>query len=269
MPSNPLDGCPPQTIGQLTRFVARLESLLAKNLLSIYLHGSLAMGCFNPRRSDLDILVVSRSGMQTQTKRRLAGLLLRQSNSPHPIEISFLSRDNLSPWRYPTPYDFHYSEDWRKKTGAELRSGEWRHWNKQVRYDPDLAAHITITRQRGVLLSGSPISTVLPEVPAADYLASIMNDTRGFLEGRVDDPVYAVLNICRVYAFKRDGLICSKREGGEWGLAALPAEFQPLVGRALEIYGGEESGWEIDKREMSSFLSSMREALLGRPADCG
>ncbi|WP_245585925.1 nucleotidyltransferase domain-containing protein [Paenibacillus pinihumi] len=31
---------------------------LGSNLAGIYVHGSVAMGCFNPEKSDLDLLVV-------------------------------------------------------------------------------------------------------------------------------------------------------------------------------------------------------------------
>jgi predicted nucleotidyltransferase len=32
--------------------------IFEKKLTGVYLHGSIAMGCFNPRKSDIDILVV-------------------------------------------------------------------------------------------------------------------------------------------------------------------------------------------------------------------
>ena len=35
-----------------------LQRLLGQNLLGIYLHGSLALGGFQPSRSDIDVIVV-------------------------------------------------------------------------------------------------------------------------------------------------------------------------------------------------------------------
>ncbi|MGN7761522.1 nucleotidyltransferase domain-containing protein [Paenibacillus sp. 22594] len=42
----------------LDQVVAPFKEELKGNLLGIYLHGSLAMGCFNPLKSDVDFLVV-------------------------------------------------------------------------------------------------------------------------------------------------------------------------------------------------------------------
>ncbi len=36
-----------------------LQRLLGQNLLGIYLHGSLALGGFQPGRSDIDVIVVT------------------------------------------------------------------------------------------------------------------------------------------------------------------------------------------------------------------
>ena len=41
----------------LARFVAVAHETIGENLLGVYLHGSVAMGCFNPKSSDLDLLV--------------------------------------------------------------------------------------------------------------------------------------------------------------------------------------------------------------------
>ena len=41
----------------LERFTAMSRRIFGGNLLGVYLHGSLAMGCFNPKKSDLDLLL--------------------------------------------------------------------------------------------------------------------------------------------------------------------------------------------------------------------
>ena len=54
----------------LTRFVEAAQEAISENLLGVYLHGSAAMGCFNPKSSDLDLLVGVRAGLEDLTKRR-------------------------------------------------------------------------------------------------------------------------------------------------------------------------------------------------------
>jgi streptomycin 3"-adenylyltransferase len=110
---------------QVERFCRDAHEILIGNLVGIYLHGSLAMGCFNPARSDIDLLVVTERPMTVATKRDVVRMLLRVSNVPRPIEISFLSRAQLAGWRYPTPFDLHYGEDWRASYEADLTTGAW------------------------------------------------------------------------------------------------------------------------------------------------
>ena len=42
----------------LNEFVEKSKEILGDNLVGIYLHGSSVMGCFNPKKSDLDLIIV-------------------------------------------------------------------------------------------------------------------------------------------------------------------------------------------------------------------
>ena len=253
--------CPEAVRAQVERLLTGLRSALDDNLLGVYLHGSLAMGCFNPQCSDIDLLVVTRRGMALETKRRVAGLLLRCSNDPRPVEISFLSGQNLHPWRHPTPYDFHYGEDWREKLQHQLTSGEWQKWNREVRTDADLAAHVTLTLNRGVCLYGKPMAEVFPAVPPEHYVYSIVSDFYWAEERIARYPVYFVLNACRVLAYLREGRICSKEEGGVWAIQALPDAFKTLVARALDMYRGDRLEGQFDTAGLQTFAAYMDECV--------
>src|SRR5688572_9537303 len=129
--------CPADVQSQVENFVGELRALRGTNLIGIYLHGSFAMGCFNPRQSDLDLLVLIDQNMAAASRKAMAALVLASSNHPRPVEISVLTQSHLHPWRYPTPFAFHYSESHR----AQFEQGDWKF---PVSVDPDLAAHITI-----------------------------------------------------------------------------------------------------------------------------
>jgi len=231
---------------QLTVLQAGIQAIIPDKLVGIYLHGSLAMGCFNPQHSDLDLLVVTQRSLTVAEKRRAIALLLQHSSAPHPVEISFLRRSDLRPWRYPTPFDLHYGEDWRDRFTRDLASGAWRHWNARGqprRRDPDLAAHVTVLRARGRVLLGPPIAEVFPPVPREHYLASIRSDLVWARERLAENPVYAILNSCRVYSYVREGRIASKAEGGEWALGRpgdeLSKNERDVISQALAVYRGE------------------------------
>jgi predicted nucleotidyltransferase len=137
------DNRPEELDRQIQCILAEFPKQMGNNLLGIYLHGSLAMGCFNTTTSDIDLLVLTRQKIQLIKKKALVKFLLAISGAPHPIEISFLRQEDMNPWQYPMTYDLHYSEAWRKRFGEDLTTGDWTQWNKQAQTDTDLAAHIS------------------------------------------------------------------------------------------------------------------------------
>src|ERR1700682_1826489 len=91
----------PQSVRtQINNLIATLQDTLLNNLVGVYLHGSLAMGCFNPQRSDIDLLVVTHNDMAVETKRDIVQYLLTCSLSPCPIEISFLVQKDIHPFQH-------------------------------------------------------------------------------------------------------------------------------------------------------------------------
>ncbi len=253
--------CPTAVKTQVNTFCAHLQALLETNLSGIYLHGSLAMGCFNPDRSDIDLLVVTARGMSIETKRRVVQLLLHASMAPSPIEISFLVEQQMHPFKHPLPFDLHYGESHREQYRQALINGEWMRWNDETRRDIDLAAHLTVTLVRGICLFGKPIKEVFPAVPAQYYAASIVDDFRWGRNRMAGNPVYFILNACRVYAYLIEGSIFSKDEGGSWGLLTLPGEYHSVIAQALEIYRGSRKDEPFDVAALDLFATYMDEQV--------
>jgi len=253
--------CPTTVETQVNTFCAHLQALLETNLSGIYLHGSLAMGCFNPDRSDIDLLVVTSQGMSIETKRRVIQLLLHASVAPNPIEISFLVEQQLHPFQHPLPFDLHYGESHREQYRQALISGEWMRWNDETKRDIDLATHLTVTLVRGICLFGKPVKEVFLPVPACYYIASIVGDFADAREGRLTMPVYFILNACRVYAYLLDGSIFSKDEGGSWGLLTLPGEYHSIIAQALHIYQGSRKDEPFDVAALDLFATYMDEQV--------
>jgi streptomycin 3"-adenylyltransferase len=226
---------PEPAASTLDQLAAELRQLLGANLQGLYVYGSLAFGCYNPARSDVDVLVLTRRRMAAETQRPVSELLRGFSTR---IEITFVSRADLDPWRHPCPFDYHFSHS------SEVHDGE----------GVDLASELTNARARGVALLGPAPEDALPPVPDEDYLDCLIRDTR-WARKRIDKiPVYTVLNGCRALAFSRERVILSKVEGAEWALRELPAEFAALVERALTLYRSEPGEDEqFDSEEIRAF----------------
>lgn len=254
--------CPIDVQQQLKRLCSEIQNLLADNLIGIYLHGSLAMGFFNPSHSDIDLLVVDRASIPPARKRDLGEFLLYLSNHPIPIEIHFLVYSDLHPWQYPPRFDFHYSEGWRARYEIDLQSDAWQAWDNPDQQDPDLGAHVAVARARGTVLIGPPVEMVFPLIPHADYLAAVRFDLEDAFHQIEANPVYHVLNICRTLGYLQTGRILSKAEGGEWAQANLPARFHAIISAALESYthGGPTGEFVTDQLvDFARFTKSIME----------
>lgn len=238
----------------LQRITNTFKVLMKEKLVGIYLHGSLAMGCFNQNKSDIDIIIVAKQKLTRDENRAIAKQLLMLHDeipSGRGIELSIVLETIARDFVYPTPFEFHYSDYHRERyqNDEDYNCGGFE--------DPDLAAHFTVIYQRGVTVYGRPIHAVFKSVDRTFYLQSILTDIANAPDEIVDSPVYSTLNLCRVLLFLRQGLVSSKKEGGEWGLNALPDKFHHIICYCLEEYSGLSKEFELEDAQLLEFSEYM------------
>ena len=209
-------------------------SAFASNLVGIYVHGSLAMDCFQWNHSDIDFIVVVRTEPSLQQKEHFirALLFLEPICPPKGLEMSVVLEKDVRHFTYPTPFSLHFSN--MHKTACQTHLADY--CRKMNGTDCDLAAHFTIIRHACIRLLGPAENELFDPVPRRDYLDSIKNDIISAPEEIIENPVYMILNLCRVLAFVKEDLILSKKEGGVWGINHLPDLYVPLVQAALLLY---------------------------------
>ncbi|QIW22147.1 aminoglycoside adenylyltransferase domain-containing protein [Bacillus thuringiensis] len=244
--------CSSDIKGFVFHLLCETKEIIKDDIIGFYVHGSLAMGGFNPKSSDIDVLVVTNNSMAIETKRKLTQLFLTCSNDPFPLEISFLNKEQLETWKHPCPFDFHYSEFWRKRYEEELSKGTNKYLNGEIKTDSDLAAHITITTHRGICIEGKPIVEVFPLVPRSHYISSIMGDFQECLENIEEDPIYCTLNLIRVFWYLKERIISSKQEAGNWGIASFPKEMSFTIQEVVNSYTNEKDIYIFETDELLS-----------------
>ena len=126
--------------------------------------------------------------------------------------------------------------------------------------DKDLAAHFTIVKKYGVVLYGEEIDNIFADVPRKDYIDSIWYDVEGAKEDILEEPVYVILNLCRVAAFIKNDLILSKKQGGEWALQNLSAQYHALISKALRSYMSETE-MDLANMEAQKFADYMLQMI--------
>ena len=221
-----------------TRFTDMSKVLFGENLIGVYLHGSLAMGCFNPKKSDLDLILIVEDDITAEQKKAFthAVVLFNEEAPEKGFELSIVKREFCDPFVYPTPYELHFSNTYLELAKTDPDT----YIEKLHGTDKDLAAHFTIINHYGVALYGKPVDEVFGAVPKQDYIDSIWFDVENAAEDILENPVYMTLNLCRVLAYLRDNLVLSKKAGGEWGVRFLQ-EYAAFVGEALRCYETDEN----------------------------
>ena len=254
-----------RVIGGVTAsFVEGSRAILGDNLVGIYLHGSAAMGCFNAKKSDVDLIAVVNHDMSEDVRRAYMDMAVAlNARAPEKgIEFSVVARDVCKPFVYPTPFLLHFSVahlQW-----YETDPGDY--VKRMNGTDIDLAAHFTVIRARGMCLYGEAIDDVFGEVDPEYYIDSIWNDVKDAGAEIATNPTYIILNLCRVLAYLENRLVLSKKEGGAWGLETLPERYRGVVQTALGDYTSDaQTEWDdACAREFAAVMTGRIKTLLQR-----
>lgn len=240
----------------LDRLTEAYERILQENFVGLYVHGSIALGCFNPVKSDIDYVCVVREEPDDEAKKRIMQETLRlDAYAPEKgLEMHILRlKDCLQPV-HPSYFCLHYSrahtENALRDIAAYVRSMKG--------YDPDLGGHLTILHACGLCWKGLPTRDVFAPVPREMYLASILDDV---IPG-CGDEIYRICNLCRVWGYLADGLVLSKRSGPEWALSQK-SEHSGAIQEALLCYNtGTPWSGRHDAAEACAYLTQKIVSLL-------
>ena len=233
--------------------------ILQEKLTGVYLHGSLALGCFTWETGDIDFLAVVNAPLTHPQKTAIITSLLELNKQAPPkgIEMSIVSEETCLDFTYPTPFLLHFSNAHIASCEKDL-DAFCRTMNGT---DKDLAAHFTVTRSVGVPLCGKPIHEVFSQIPKEHYLDSIKCDIENAETEITENPVYTALNLCRTLAYLKENLILSKKQGGEWALKNLPPEYRPVIVSALQEYSAQEKP-TYDNARLCTFARFMLNQIL-------
>ena len=238
----------------LDKIVVESKRIFKSELTGIYLHGSMAMQCFNPQKSDIDLIFVVEGNITDEQKLEFMYEIVKINKlAPNKgIELSVVKREYCKEIPYPIPFELHFSNmhlQWFLDNPTDYIS-------KMKGTDKDLAAHFTIINHCGIVLYGKEIATIFGDVSKADYIDSILNDIEDAKEEILDNPIYIILNLCRVAAFLKDDLVTSKIQGGEWGLENLELKYHKLICDALKCYASDKK-MVVKKEEAQVFAEYM------------
>lgn len=195
--------------------------------VSTYVHGSLALGGFNPLRSDIDILMVLGEDppLATAMLRYLGNQLATVPSVGRGFELSIVTataaREPSAPW----PFLLHVMT---APTDIKVVVGFGRAG------DPDLLMYYAVALAAGIVVRGEPPAETIGPVER-NVVLRYLADELTWAETNASE-AYGVLNGARASCFLHEGLIVSKIDGGRRALATGgPTD---LLTRALDVQEG-------------------------------
>jgi len=206
------------------------QAILGPHFVGLYLYGSLAGGDFDPRRSDVDFLVVTAAGLPDDFIAALEALHARLAASGDQwaakLEGAYIPQRALR--RY-DPADPPYPFVNEGRFYLACQGSDW-----------VIQRHVL--REQGVVLAGPAPYTLIDPVGPDDLRQAVVGILRQWWAPMLDDPTrlrrsdyqaYAVLTMCRALYTLENGAIVSKPVAAHWAQEALGGRRATLIARAL------------------------------------
>jgi hypothetical protein len=226
---------PTQVTALLRELTAQLRVVLGKNLVGFYLSGSITQEAFDPRRSDVDCVVVTRRDL-SDTQFRKLGAWLEDSARANPwtsrLQLQFLPRNQLLTMNARAAlYQFGVFQ----RTGSDGNPIVW----------------INILKS-GRILHGPRPASFVPEITREMFFEALVREL-GYLREEVNEKAdsewrdvpgyqaYAVMTVCRTLYSSTRGTVASKPVAARWAIKHLPTRWHPIIDQAVAFDSGERS----------------------------
>ncbi len=213
----------------LDLLLSNMQAVLEDRLVGLYLGGSLALGDFDPQRSDIDFVAVTADELPPETVAALEKMHTRLwdtgSKWARKLDGSYVPQQVLRRWtpdQAPCPFVEEDGFEITKQGSAVIQ----RH----------------IIREHGVVVAG-PDPRALIDPVDADGLRSAMRDMlEKWWQPLLDDPdwlrasqnqPFAILTMCRTLYILEHGVVASKPVAAQWGQQAMSEQWTALIEWAL------------------------------------
>jgi hypothetical protein len=222
----------PDVDAVLRFLVPRLRGALGSSLVGIYRFGSLTAGDFDPRRSDVDVLVVTEGPVSTEQFAALQDVHRAVSAFASPwareVEAYYLTRAALR-------------RD-ESSFGEHLKVNRGDGWLEPLQRDPGWLIQGHLLREFGVPLIGPPPTALVEPVAPGDLRCAAAAGSVAWLDDVLARPTglrrrgygtYLILTACRILYTLTNDAVVSKPVAGRWARGTLPERWHPLIDRAL------------------------------------
>ncbi len=204
----------------------RMQQILNRKLIGLYLYGSLVTGDFDRETSDIDLLAVASSEINDEEFERLRKMhddfVAENRKWGDRIEIAYLSATALRTFKTQT------------SRIAVISPGEPFHFKEAGN---DWLINWRVARENGVALFGPAPTTIIEPISKQEFLKAVCEQAKDWGEWVYQmrnrpAQAYAILTMCRaLYAYK-NGEQVSKKQAARWAQECYP-QWSSLIQNAL------------------------------------
>jgi hypothetical protein len=244
--------------------VSSWRSALGRNLAGVYVHGSVSTGAFNPRTSDVDVLVTTRTLTDGPANERIHEVHQAMhgwgdDRWADRLEAMFVPTSALATPGVP------------RVAVLEL------HPDEGIRVRPlgsDFMIQKRMLREQGITLFGPSIKKVVAPVTTGELREAQAGVLRESWLPQLEFPgqflkrmyqAYAVLTMCRALCLLATGEVVTKPEAAAWAMRGPYLEpWHPLIHSAIAYPGGAQPDQRLATLEFIRF--TLEEAGIGHSA---
>ncbi|MCI0710372.1 MAG: DUF4111 domain-containing protein [Chloroflexi bacterium] len=228
-------------------FQGRIEAILGPHFRGMYLYGSLALGDFDPKTSDIDFIVVTNGDIADDHFLALSEMhkTFEESGSlwSRKIEAAYIPQEALED---SAPSEAKYPQI---EKGTSLF---------REHLEPGWAMQRYVLREHGIVIAGPNPATLMRPVDPADIRRAIATITRTWLEQAHHDPswldwlrdrdaqTFVVLTLCRSLYMLEFGTVASKPAAARWAQQILDQRWSAFIERSVASGKGEAPQTDID-----------------------
>lgn len=256
----------PEIQSYIDRVVSTLRDHLGVELTGVYLHGSLAMGAFDPGRSDIDILAVCAAPLDHERGMRLGEALAAIPTPPSggDLEFSLVTEAAVRARSAVPSFEVHVNTHEKPfVVDGSYRPG-----------DQDLVIHFAMARARGRALSGPEPRELFLEPDRASLIRAFLSDIQwadeegpaaweGHHRPELASMAYLVLNAARCWRYLETGELGSKVDGAAWLERRDPDPDTRALLKAALAYQRGGTPDRPDERTVHTFVDRVEAMLRG------
>lgn len=206
---------PYQDINEILSYMANsIQSILGKNLVGLYLFGSLSYGDFNPNSSDIDLITVLAQPLNNCEIESIKQLHLQIGDLSKKwidrLECSYTPIymfENILPPKEPRPY-----------YGGAI-------FYEKAPYGNEWIINNYLIYQHGISLIGPEFKKLIKPIDIIEVQRACIRDLFQEWEPKIIDPgwldnshyqSYIVMNLCRILYTVLQGVTGTKKTSAEW-----------------------------------------------------